>query len=200
MSDGLRWKVEASRGRSDETTRGRVGIPDPNPFTRTKPDSPTSVGQPVSHTPVAPGAREGSEQYHEERAYAVADQGEDRPRTRSRERPPHSEDDSTQREPSASGRLLRQMDRIAPDRPSSETAQRGGHIPGAVNIPVAELERRISELDPDREIIAYCRGPYCVYAFEAVASLRQYGFAAHRLADGLPQWRAAGLPVVTAGG
>jgi ArsR family transcriptional regulator len=76
-------------------------------------------------------------------------------------------------------------------RPADEYAAE--HIPGAANIPLAELEQRLGELDKDREIIAYCRGPYCVYAFEAVASLRQAGFAARRLEDGLPQWRAAGL-------
>jgi rhodanese-related sulfurtransferase/DNA-binding transcriptional ArsR family regulator len=73
-----------------------------------------------------------------------------------------------------------------------------GHLPGAINIPLSELERRLSQLDRDREVIAYCRGPYCVYAYEAVAQLRKEGFTAHRLADGLPQWRAAGLPVVGA--
>lgn len=78
-------------------------------------------------------------------------------------------------------------------RPADEYA--AAHVPGAINIPLAELERRVAELDPDREIIAYCRGPYCVYAFEAVAHLRKKGFAARRLTDGLPQWRAAGLPV-----
>jgi ArsR family transcriptional regulator len=81
-------------------------------------------------------------------------------------------------------------------RPADEYA--AAHLSGAINIPLAELERRLSELSPDQEIIAYCRGPYCVYAFEAVAYLRQKGFTAHRLADGLPQWRAAGLPVSSA--
>lgn len=68
-----------------------------------------------------------------------------------------------------------------------------GHIPGATNIPLEELENRLGELDTDREVIAYCRGPYCVYAFEAVATLREAGFKARRLEDGLPQWRAAGF-------
>lgn len=76
-------------------------------------------------------------------------------------------------------------------RPADEYA--AGHIPGADNIPLADLEGRLGELGKDREIIAYCRGPYCVYAFEAVAALRRAGFEARRLEDGLPQWRAAGL-------
>jgi rhodanese-related sulfurtransferase/DNA-binding HxlR family transcriptional regulator len=78
-------------------------------------------------------------------------------------------------------------------RPTDEYA--AGHIPGAANIPLADLEERLGELGKDREIIAYCRGPYCVYAFEAVAALRQAGFEARRLEDGLPQWRAAGLDI-----
>lgn len=81
-------------------------------------------------------------------------------------------------------------------RPADEFA--AGHIPGATNIPLAELEQRINELGREREIIAYCRGPYCVYAFEAVAALRQAGFEARRLEDGLPQWRAAGLDIALA--
>ena len=76
-------------------------------------------------------------------------------------------------------------------RPADEYA--AGHIPGAANIPLADLEGRLGELGKDREIIAYCRGPYCVYAFEAVAALRRAGFEARRLEEGLPQWRAAGL-------
>jgi ArsR family transcriptional regulator len=70
-----------------------------------------------------------------------------------------------------------------------------GHVPGAVNIPLGDLERRLGELDPKQEIVAYCRGPWCVLSFEAVAALRQRGFAARRLEDGLPEWQAAGLPV-----
>jgi ArsR family transcriptional regulator len=78
-------------------------------------------------------------------------------------------------------------------RPEDEFAL--GHLPNAVNVPLRELETRLSELDPRREIIAYCRGPYCVLSFEAVAALRARGFKARRLIDGLPEWRAAGLPV-----
>lgn len=78
-------------------------------------------------------------------------------------------------------------------RPSAEHA--AGHLPGAVSIPLGELRRRLAELPGDREIVAYCRGPYCAFAHEAVATLRQEGFAARRLEDGLPEWQAAGLAV-----
>jgi rhodanese-related sulfurtransferase len=78
-------------------------------------------------------------------------------------------------------------------RPAAEYA--AGHLPGAVSIPVGELRRRLAELPGDREIVAYCRGPYCAFAHEAVAVLRQEGFAARRLEDGLPEWQAAGLAV-----
>jgi ArsR family transcriptional regulator len=70
-----------------------------------------------------------------------------------------------------------------------------GHLPGALNIPLAELERRLDELPGDREVIAYCRGPYCVLSFEAVAALRARGYLVRRLEDGYPEWKAAGLPV-----
>ena len=79
-------------------------------------------------------------------------------------------------------------------RPEDEFAL--GHLPGAVNIPLRALEKRLSELDHANEIVAYCRGPYCVLSYEAVAALRVRGFKARRLEDGLPEWRAAGLPVV----
>ncbi|MEW5707335.1 MAG: metalloregulator ArsR/SmtB family transcription factor [Pseudomonadota bacterium] len=78
-------------------------------------------------------------------------------------------------------------------RPPEEYA--AGHLPGAINIPLAELEGRLSKLPRDREIVAYCRGPYCVLAFEAVARLRQKGLKARRLQDGFPEWKAAGFPV-----
>lgn len=81
-------------------------------------------------------------------------------------------------------------------RPEDEFAV--GHLPGALNIPLAELERRIEELPADREVIAYCRGPYCVLSFEAVAALRERGYLVRRLEDGYPEWKAAGLPVETA--
>ena len=70
-----------------------------------------------------------------------------------------------------------------------------GHIPGARSIPVAELAARLREIPRDREVIAYCRGPYCVFADEAVALLRANGCEARRLQEGLPDWRALGLPV-----
>ena len=82
-------------------------------------------------------------------------------------------------------------------RPEDEFAL--GHVPGALNIPLRGLEARLSELDPAQEIVAYCRGPYCVLSYEAVAALRARGFRARRLEDGLPEWRAAGLPIVTGG-
>jgi rhodanese-related sulfurtransferase len=78
-------------------------------------------------------------------------------------------------------------------RPAAEYA--ASHLPGAVSIPVAELRRRLAELPVDREIVAYCRGPYCAFAHEAVNVLRDEGFAARRLEDGLPEWQAAGLAV-----
>jgi ArsR family transcriptional regulator len=78
-------------------------------------------------------------------------------------------------------------------RPADEFAL--GHVPGAINVPLGDLQQRLSEISPDREIIAYCRGPWCVMSFEAVAALRKRGFQARRLEDGLPEWKAAGLPV-----
>jgi rhodanese-related sulfurtransferase/DNA-binding transcriptional ArsR family regulator len=78
-------------------------------------------------------------------------------------------------------------------RPAAEHA--AGHLPGAVSIPIGELRRRLADLPADREIVAYCRGPYCAFAHEAVAVLREEGFTARRLEDGLPEWEAAGLAV-----
>ena len=77
-------------------------------------------------------------------------------------------------------------------RPREEFA--AGHLPGAVNIPIHELEKRLSELPKRREIVAYCRGPYCLMSFDAVHLLRRKGLKARRLKDGLPEWRLAGLP------
>lgn len=79
-----------------------------------------------------------------------------------------------------------------------DTEYRSGHIPDALSIPLGELEERISELPTDTDIVAYCRGPYCVLAAEAVAILRGSGRRARRLADGFPEWRLAGRPVVGA--
>ncbi|HVM02659.1 MAG TPA: metalloregulator ArsR/SmtB family transcription factor [Acidimicrobiales bacterium] len=78
-------------------------------------------------------------------------------------------------------------------RPADEYAQ--GHIPGAVSVPLGELDRHMRSLRKRTEVVAYCRGPYCVLAPEAVARLRARGFRARRLADGMPEWRLAGLPV-----
>jgi len=78
-------------------------------------------------------------------------------------------------------------------RPEDEFA--AGHVTGALNVPLGRLSETIDALPRDREVVAYCRGPYCVLAFEAVAALRASGFKARRLEDGLPEWRVAGLPV-----
>lgn len=78
-------------------------------------------------------------------------------------------------------------------RPEDEFAL--GHLPEAINIPLADLEKRLNDLPRDREIVAYCRGPYCVLSFEAIALLRAHGFTVRRLEDGYPEWRASGLPV-----
>jgi len=78
-------------------------------------------------------------------------------------------------------------------RPRDEFAL--GHLPGALNIPLGELDRRLSELPADREVVAYCRGPYCVLSFEAAAQLRARGYRIRRLEDGFPEWKAAGFPV-----
>jgi ArsR family transcriptional regulator len=79
-------------------------------------------------------------------------------------------------------------------RPEDEFAV--GHLPNALNIPLSQLERRLSELPLDQEIVAYCRGPWCVLSFEAVAVLRERGYRARRLEDGFPEWKTAGLPVI----
>lgn len=70
-----------------------------------------------------------------------------------------------------------------------------GHIPQALSIPLSELEERLSEFSQEQDIIAYCRGPYCVFADEAVALLRARGYLARRLEEGFPDWQAAGFPV-----
>ena len=74
-----------------------------------------------------------------------------------------------------------------------------GHIPGAVSVPLSELQDRLEEIPADREIVAYCRGPYCVLSVEAVTLLREAGRRAVRLADGLPEWQSAGLSIESAG-
>lgn len=83
-------------------------------------------------------------------------------------------------------------------RPEEE--YRAGHIPGARSIPVAELEARLSELSGAGQVVAYCRGPYCLFSLEAVEVLRSHGVPARRLDAGLPDWRAAGHAVGTVGG
>jgi rhodanese-related sulfurtransferase len=83
-------------------------------------------------------------------------------------------------------------------RPPEE--YRAGHIPGALSIPVGELKARLKELPKDREVIAYCRGPYCVMALEAVELLRKKGFTAHRMEQGVVDWRARGWRVSSPAG
>lgn len=78
-------------------------------------------------------------------------------------------------------------------RPTEE--YEAGHLRGAINVPLAEIEQHLDALPRDREIIAYCRGPFCVLSFEAVARLRSKGFEARRLETGFPEWKVAGLPV-----
>lgn len=94
-------------------------------------------------------------------------------------------------------RLLRRGDVTLLDvRPAAEF--QAAHIPGAHSIPVAELKRRLGEIPKRKEVIAYCRGPYCVYAVEAVALLRKHGYHARRTDEGLPDWRARGFPLASA--
>ena len=81
-------------------------------------------------------------------------------------------------------------------RPEDEFAR--GHLAGALNVPLAQLELRLAELPQHREVVAYCRGPWCVLSFEAVALLRRRGYQVRRLEDGFPEWKVAGLPVENA--
>ena len=110
----------------------------------------------------------------------------------------HARDDL---EPVSRAELARRMRQglvtVLDVRPQDEFAM--GHLPGARNVPLSRLERELSRLDRKTEIVAYCRGPYCVLSFEAVAQLRKSGFKARRLEDGMPEWKAAGLPVETGG-
>jgi rhodanese-related sulfurtransferase len=82
-------------------------------------------------------------------------------------------------------------------RPAEE--YRAGHIVGALSVPLEELEQRLGSLPKEREVVAYCRGPYCVLAPEAVRILRAHGYAARRMEDGVGEWRARGLPVALGG-
>jgi rhodanese-related sulfurtransferase/DNA-binding HxlR family transcriptional regulator len=100
-------------------------------------------------------------------------------------------------EPVAAADLLKRVKEklvtVLDVRPAEEYA--AGHIPGAINVPIEKLERFVSRLPKRKEVVAYCRGPYCLMSFEAVEKLRKRGFRARRLENGLPEWRAAGLPV-----
>ncbi|MCW8933804.1 MAG: metalloregulator ArsR/SmtB family transcription factor [Gammaproteobacteria bacterium] len=78
-------------------------------------------------------------------------------------------------------------------RPTEEYM--AGHLPGAINIPPDELEQRLKDIDSQQEVVAYCRGPHCVFSFNAVQQLRNAGIQASRLEDGFPEWKSAGLPV-----
>lgn len=102
-------------------------------------------------------------------------------------------------EPVTRSELLRRLARgdvvVVDVRPAEEFA--GGHIRGSVSIPLEELGRRLRELPRTKLIVAYCRGPHCVLAPQALALLRARGFRARRLQDGLPEWRAAGLPIAS---
>ena len=80
-------------------------------------------------------------------------------------------------------------------RPEEE--YEAGHIPGALAIPVAQLKRRLAEIPKNRDVVAYCRGPYCVFSVEAVGILRKHGYRARRTNEGLPDWRAIGLPIAS---
>jgi rhodanese-related sulfurtransferase len=100
-------------------------------------------------------------------------------------------------EPVAHRELLQRMRKglvtVIDVRPPEEFA--AGHIPGAINVPLSGLGAWARRAQRAREIVAYCRGPYCVMAFEAVAQLRSKGLRAQRMADGFPEWKSAGLPV-----
>jgi rhodanese-related sulfurtransferase/DNA-binding transcriptional ArsR family regulator len=84
---------------------------------------------------------------------------------------------------------------ILDTRPATEYV--AGHIPGAISVPVEELKQRLQTLTKGKEYVAYCRGPYCVYADRAVELLKAHGRRARRLRDGFPEWRAAGLPIAS---
>ncbi|MDH5612076.1 MAG: metalloregulator ArsR/SmtB family transcription factor [Gammaproteobacteria bacterium] len=78
-------------------------------------------------------------------------------------------------------------------RPAAEYA--AGHVRGAINVPLDKLEEQLINFDSNKEIVAYCRGPHCVLAYDAVEKLRKQGFKANRLEDGFPEWKVAGLPI-----
>lgn len=101
-------------------------------------------------------------------------------------------------EPISSGDLMKRLQRqqtlVIDVRPTEEYV--AGHIPGALSVPLAELASRIADLPRQGEIVAYCRGPYCVLAPQAIDALRRVGYRARRLEQGFPEWRLANLPVV----
>jgi rhodanese-related sulfurtransferase/DNA-binding transcriptional ArsR family regulator len=109
----------------------------------------------------------------------------------------HAKDDP---EPVTRAELLQRLDcgevMVLDVRPAEEYA--AGHIPGARSIPLEHLEAELARLPHDTEVVAYCRGPYCLLAPTAVRLLRQHGYRARQLEDGLPEWRLAGLPVTAA--
>jgi rhodanese-related sulfurtransferase/DNA-binding transcriptional ArsR family regulator len=78
-------------------------------------------------------------------------------------------------------------------RPAEEFS--AGHVPGAINIPLSELQKHLDEFNNELEIVAYCRGPHCILAFDAVAELRKRGLRARRMEGGFPEWKHAGMPV-----
>lgn len=100
-------------------------------------------------------------------------------------------------EPISSAELINRMHShsitLLDVRPADEFA--AGHLPGALNVTLAELDERLAELPLDREVVAYCRGPYCMLSVDAVRALQQRGYRVRRLQEGLPEWRAAGHPV-----
>ncbi len=102
-----------------------------------------------------------------------------------------------QLEPVASDELLAKLKAglvtVLDVRPEEE--YQAGHLPKAVNIPLNQLEQQLSQINPGNEVVAYCRGPHCVLAFDAVEKLRKQGFNARRLDGGLPEWKLKGLPV-----
>jgi rhodanese-related sulfurtransferase/DNA-binding transcriptional ArsR family regulator len=104
-------------------------------------------------------------------------------------------------EPTSPRELLERAERgevvIVDVRPAEEFEAE--HISGALSVPLADLDSKIVELPRDREIVAYCRGPFCVLAPRAVALLRAHGFRARRLDEGLPEWRLSGLPTASGG-
>jgi ArsR family transcriptional regulator len=92
-------------------------------------------------------------------------------------------------------RLVRGTVTILDVRPEDEFNM--AHIPGAINIPIKQLSERLSEISGEQEVIAYCRGAYCIFAYEAVLLLRKKGIKARRLEDGYPEWKADGFPIVS---